>query len=339
MFIKASRFHGIGLALLAAGIAAFTACSSDDTTPSNTAGTGNTQAGAGNGMAGTPGAGGTPGAAGSNSAAGTPAGGAAAGGAATGGAAAGGAAMGGAGGGSGFACAGKKPTSALITSFEDSMPNAMSAGQFAHTLGIPGGTFTYKMPIKADVSGKNLNVKGNVATYAGFGVYFTDCWDAAGAGATGVSFKIKGKPGMTGMVTFKVQTNGNHGPANMKGTCNRMGLPADDDFNSCHDATFDIPVTDTETEVSVTWDKLTMGMPNATVNGKDVIGFEWAFNWVDMTTMEYDVDVTVDDIKWTGTITGGGGMGGAGGMGGMGGSSAGMGGGGAGGMGGTGGTP
>jgi hypothetical protein len=343
MFIKASRIQGITFALVAVGIAAFTACSSDDTTPTGTAGTGNTSTQAGTGNAAGSGTGGSPGTAGMNSTAGTPAGGSATGGAASGGTSNGGAAMGGAGGGKGFACKGTKPTTALITGFEDSVANATEMGQFNHTLGVPGGTFTYpKADMKVDVMGKNFNVKGNVKTYSGMGIYFNDCLDAAGAGATGVSFKIKAtKLDMGGMMTFKVQTNANHQPANMKGTCDAMGLAVGADYMYCHDATFAFPVTASETEVSVTWDKLADGMPSATVNGKDVIGLEWAFSWMEMGTA-YDADVTIDDVKWTGTITGGGGggTGGAGGMGGTGGASAGAGGAaaGTGGMGGTGGT-
>jgi hypothetical protein len=89
--------------------------------------------------------------------------------------------------------------------------------------------------------------------------------------------------------------------------------------------------------VSVTWANLTAGtvpgVPNATIDGKDVIGFEWAFKWMEGGTA-YDVDVTVDDLKFTGTISGGGGTGGSGGGGGAGGG----GGGGAGGTAGGGGT-
>jgi len=342
MFIKASRIQGISFALVAVGIAAFTACSSDDTTPTGTAGTGNTQAGTGNNTAGT-GTGGTPSTAGTgNNTAGTGTGGTATAGTGTGGTGTAGTGTGGTGGGKGFACKGTKPTTALITGFEDSVPNAMSAGQFNHTLGVPGGTFTYPTAdIKADVAGKNLNIKGNVKNYSGFGIYFNDCYDAAGAGATGVSFKIKAtKVDAGGMITFKVQTNANHQPANMKGTCDAMGLAVGADYMYCHDATFAIPVTASETEVSVTWDKLADGLPSATVNGKDVIGLEWAFSWMEMGT-PYDADVTIDDVKWTGTLTGGGGggMGGAGGTsaGGSGGASAGTG-GAAGGSGGTGGT-
>ncbi len=323
MSIKASRFYGIGLAALTIG--AFAACSSDDgITPGNTAGAGPVAGTSAGGTASTAGT-----SAGGTTAAGTSAGGSATAGTGTGGSA--GAGTGGTGGaGSGaFTCKGTKPTTALIADFETAVANTASAGQFTWTTGIPGGTFTYQAPVKADVATKAFNAKGNVATYSGFGIYFNDCHDAAGAGATGVSFKIKGNAGAGGMLVFKVQTNGNQGPANMKGTCDRMGLPINEDYAACHHATFSIPVAATDSEVSVTWDKLTMGMPNATVDGKDVIGLEWAFVW-DTGVAAFDVDVTVDDVKWTGTITGAGG-GGAGGAGGGGAGGGGAGGGGAGG--------
>jgi len=303
MSIKASRFYGIGLALL--GVVAFAACSSDDGgTPTGTAGTttgtagtvgtaGTSAGGTGNGTAGT-----NVGTAGTAvGTAGTAAGGTGAGGAST-------------------ACAGTKPASALITQFDDLVANPTSAGNFTFMMGVPGGTFSYQAgALTATVTGMALNIKGNIKAYDGFGVYTTACTDASAY--TGVSFNIKGKPGPGGKVNFRVQTNATTAVdlVNKKGTC---VVPAGttDTYPLCHPSAFDVPVTEAGAVVSVKFSDLVGGVPVAAVDGKDIVGFEWAFAWAGATDTAYDADVTIDDLKFTGGTTGGTGTGGSGGSGG-----------------------
>jgi hypothetical protein len=326
MSIKASRIYGIGLAILAVG--ALAACSDDSTGDDNTPKGGNASVAGG-------GAGGA--SAGNTSTAGKPAGGQATGGQSTGGQSTGGGGTGGTGGASN-ACKGTKPAGNLITDFADAAADATNAGQFKWAIGVPGGTYSYDPGIfTTTLAEGGLNVKGKVAGYHGFGLYLTDCTNAAGAGATGISFKIKGNVGTGGMVGLRVENNSTT-PAMMgKGTC-----PVGAMWEVCHPGEFMIPVTATSTEVSVTWDKFMGGVPTMT-NGTEVTGIQWAFAWVEAGT-PYDVDVTIDDVKFTGTISGGGGAGGGGaggggaGGGGAGGAGAGGGGAGGGGNGGTGGT-
>lgn len=300
MSIKASRFYGIGLALL--GVVGFAACSSDEGTTSGTAGSNTGTAGT-VGTAGT-GTGGT-----SVGTAGTSVG--------TAGTAVGtaGTATGGSGGGSSTACAGTKPTSALITEFADLMPNAMSAGNYTFMLGVPGGTFAYQpAALTTSTTGMAFNVKGNVKAYDGFGVYTTACTDASMY--TGVSFNIKGNAGPTGKVNFRVQTNADMAvdTVNKKGAC---VVPAGttDTYALCHPSSVDVPVTAEGAVVNVKFSELMGGVPVAAVDGKDIVGFEWAFAWMEAGTA-YDADVTVDDLKFTGGSSGGTGTGGTGGSGG-----------------------
>jgi hypothetical protein len=333
MSINASRFYGIGFCLLTVG--AFAACSSsgDDNGTNNTGGTSTTHAGTGNTTAGTAnttgGTGNTTGGTG-NTTAGTSAGGTSAG----------GTNAGGSGGGNPngpFTCAAKKPTSALITEFADLGPNPTNAGQFVYTLGLPGGTFGYqpKEFVVSDAS-KSLNIKGKVMNYDGFGVYFTDCTDASAY--TGVSFNIKGMVGPGGKLNFRFQSNADMAVnvAAKKGGC---VVPAGtaDPYPICHPPTFDIPVSAGGGVVEVKFSDVMGGVPVATVDGKDLVGLEWAFAWAGPTDTAYDVDVTLDDIKLTGGPSGGGtGGGGGGGTGGSGGAAGGgTGGGGTGGSGGT----
>ena len=327
MLIKASRVYGIGLSLLA--ISAFGACSSDpDNTNTGTAGTNTgtagslgsagttvTTAGTGTGTAGT----GTGTAGTGTGTAGTGAGGTA----------------------STAACT--KPMSATVTEFADLTPNAMSAGNYTFMAGVPGGTFSYQAgKLTSTITGMNLNVKGKIDAYDGFGVYTNACVDATGY--TGVSFNIKGNPGPSGKVNFRVQTNATTAvdPVNKKGTCT---VPAGttDTYPLCHPSAVDVPVTAGGSVVTIKFSELMGGVPVAAVDGKDIVGFEWAFAWAGATDTAYDADVTIDDLKFTGGTSGGTGAGGSA-SGGTGGSSAGSGGSSAGsggssaGSGGTGGT-
>lgn len=264
MSIKASGLYGIGLALLAVG--AIAACSSDDNggTNNNTAGTGAGGSGtAGTGMAG--------------------AGTAGTGTAGTGTAGTGTAGNGGSGGGGNAqACAGDLPKSSLITDFSDLM--AGSSGQLTFMNGVPGGTFTYSgNAITAAAVDMALNIKGTVSGYHGFGVYLNSCVDASAY--TGVSFKIKGNVGPGAKLNFRVQLNSDTpiDVTNHKGTC----MPADpaDAYPDCHSPAVDITdISETEKTVMINFSELSGGKPTATVDPKEIVGFEWAFTWPVMST-------------------------------------------------------
>ncbi len=309
--LNASRYNAFWLVLFTVGSVAACSSAGDDGGDGNN--NNNTSGTAHGGSAGSLNTGGTPGKGGSGTS-GSATAGSGTSGSATAGSSAGGAA--GAGGGAGFACAGTKPPGALITEFMDLTPNAMNAGQFTFTAGIAGGTFAYqKMVFTLTDATKALNIKGNVKDYDGFGVYLGACMDATAF--DGVSFNIKGNAGPTGKLSFRFQNNANMpiDAAGKKGTC--AVVPAGSDpYLSCHNATYDITVTPGGSVVSVKFTDVTGGLPNATITGKDIVGLEWAFPWAGATDTAYDIDVTVDDIKFTGGSAGGAGGSGGGGAGG-----------------------
>lgn len=324
---KASRYFGFGLVVAVGTIGA---CSSDDTGSGNTGGTGSGQAG-------------TQSVAGTTSTAGAGMGGSGTAGSGTAGSGTAGSAAGSGGSGGsgteGFKCGGQKPTANVLQDFEMTTPDATNAGQVTFATPFPGGTYVYPATLTVDVTNKALNVKGNIATYSGFGIYLNACLDAAGAGATGISFNITGNVGPSMSVSFRVQTNANTAihPTYMKGACPLPpGTDPDGDvWTYCQPGRVNVNVPEGGGEVSVTWAQLLEGLPVATIDGSDIMGVEWALSWEDAGT-PYDIDVTVDDIKFTGTLMGGGGMGGAGGGGGTDGGGAGGGGAGGGGAGGGG---
>jgi len=332
----ASKAGLVGLVLFG-GAAALSACSSSDN--NGTGGTAGTTSGTA-GKSGT--AGSTSGTAGSGT--GTAGTGTGTAGSGTGTAGTGtGTAGSGAGGGSGFACAGVKPTGALITDFGDLVAATSPAGQytFGGMEGLKGGTFSYQAgALTYTTTDKALEVKGNIANYDGFGIYFNSCTDASAY--TGVSFTVKGSVGTTGKMNFSFQTNADQGidTVNMHGTCPTADLS--NDYNDCHFAQYQFPVTATATTVTIHFNdtQSVPGLPVAAVDGKDLLGLQWSFAWAGMTDTAYDADVTIDDVMFIGgTSTGTGGAGGtsAGGSGGASGGTGGASGGTAGASGGTGG--
>jgi hypothetical protein len=175
------------------------------------------------------------------------------------------------------------PTAALITDFSNLVVHPTSTGNFTFTGGVLGGTFTYQAgALTLDtVTNTVLNIKGNVANYDGFGLYFNTCYNAAAY--TGISFSVKGNAGPKAKLNFRVQTNSNTkiDMTNMKGQC--VSALAES-YPDCHPSAFDIPVTATPTVVTVMWSQLTGGVPVAAVTGDNIVGLEWAFDWTPGTT-------------------------------------------------------
>jgi hypothetical protein len=288
MLTQASKFTGVGLFAVLSGLIAVSACDSggdggrgsDGGTTSN-AGT-NT---AGSNNAGTNNAGSSNG--GMNNA---------------------GSSTGGSGGGQMVtACPGVVPPSAMIADFEMA-PAAGAMYMWGSTeMGTTdfwGGAFNYPAAVTVTVADGTMTAAGNVAEFAGFGLYVQNCADASSF--QGVRFTISGNPPMSKM-SFAVQTNTNEWATGVKGACL---APMAMQYTACVHPSFAIDVTDTPTTVEVLWTDLGAGKPaaNATTDGSDVIGLQWILPWAAAMTA-YDVSVTIDDVEFIGE---GGGSGGAG---------------------------
>jgi hypothetical protein len=286
MLNQASKFTGLGLFALMCGGVAVSACDSGG----DNGGDGGTSSGA-TSNAGTNNAG--------TNNAGTNNGGTSSGGSSTGGSAGGGQVV--------TACAGVEPPSPAITDFE----MAPAAGAM-YMWGSPamgtddfwGGAFNYPAAVALTVADGSMTAAGNVAEFAGFGLYVQNCADASSF--QGVRFTISGDPPM-GKMRFAVQTNTNEWATGVKGACL---APMAMQFIACVHPSVEIDVTDMPTTVEVLWADLGAGKPAAaaTTDGADVIGLQWILPWVANMTA-YDVNVTIDDVEFIGE---GGGAGGAG---------------------------
>jgi len=285
MLSQASKVTGIGLFALACGAFLVPACDSggsedEPTAGSSGSGTGGSSSGTGTG---------------GNSA-----------GTATGGTA-------GATGGSGgnttqvvTACPGVEPGGALIADFDA----GATAGKYEWgsadqgTMDFWGGTFTYPAALELTFADGAMTAAGNIAEYAGFGLYVQNCADALAF--EGVRFKIKGNPPM-GKLSFAVQTNKNEWATGIKGSCM---APDAQKFVNCVHPSMALTITEEFTTIEVKWADLKAGKPaaDATTTGADVIGLQFILPWMEKGTA-YDASITIDDVEFIGE---GGGMGGAG---------------------------
>jgi hypothetical protein len=321
------------VALFAAGLV-IVACSDSEDPPPPPAATGGSSGSATGGTA----TGGT--ATGGTATGGTATGGTATGGTATGGSATGGSAGSGAGSGGaamGFACdMPKTPNCGAIADFPNSTSQTFGNADFS------GGASVFGAGISRDMTTGGLHVTGMVTGYGhGFNIWFTLC--STLEAYTGVEFKVSGTTGDTvapNTIDFQVQTNSDYPwqpfpPTNMKGTCTAPTV--DMAWSMCLAPTAAGLMLGAAAQ-TVTWAQVMGGSPvmwSPTASPKEVVGLQWQFPWSETRTA-YTVDVTLDDVKFTGGtgptsacpayMAGMGGAGGAGGSGGSGGSSAGSGG-------------
>jgi hypothetical protein len=258
----------------------------------------------------------------------------------TAGAAAGAAGASGSGGaGTGpFTCKGTVATCNAITDFAVP-PGQWGSGDFH------GGVSVFGEGIMRDPATDALHITGMVAGYGrGFNLWFSYCSDLSAF--TGVSFIARGTAGMPtatdmpNIIQFQLQSNSDYPwepfamdmPPGIKGGCTApMGM---DPWGYCQAPTYNATLGDAAQ--TVTWAMMAGGAPvmwDATMSPKEIVGIQFQFPWKEMGTA-YMVDVTVDDIKFTGAAAetncgtymasgGAGGMGGAAGAAGAAGSGAG----------------
>jgi hypothetical protein len=201
------------------------------------------------------------------------------------------------------ACKGIVPAEALISNFNDLATPAWGGTSDAD---FAGGFFSYPGVIMYSVADDHLTGSGNIATYAGFGMYVTYCGNASSF--AGVKFKISGNAGESGSVTFHVQTNATKWADGAKGAC--LG-PKNVEFSACVPPTTLITgITAEPKEVTVLWTDVKDGKPVATTDGSDIIGFNWSFTWP--APAAYNASITIDDMEFVSEGEGAGGAGGGG---------------------------
>lgn len=308
----ASMTAGFGLATLVAALSAV-ACSDDES--SNNGGTGATGGSSSGGSS----SGGTAGSGTGGSTTGGTAG------SGTGGSTGGSAGSGGGGDTGPFACAGKLANCDTFTEFSTSGAQSWGSGDFAGGVTVfPSGNAMFSR----DTSTDGIHVTGTVSGYGfGFGLWANYCSDLSAY--DGVAFNISGTTGTTptaNQINFEIQVNSdypwNFSPADKKGAC--TGTDPMNPFGSCISPSIPVEVG-TGSEIEVLWADMMGGTPtawNAETMPKEVIGIQFQFPWSE-TAEPYDVDVTLEDLRFIGgngtscsPQSGSGGAGGTGGTGG-----------------------
>lgn len=211
-------------------------------------------------------------------------------------------------------CPGVIPSSTSIANFDDA-PAAADGYTWGSaeqgTTDFWGGVFNYPAALELSFAGGEMTASGNVADYAGFGLYVQNCADASSF--EGVRFKIKGNPPM-GKLAFAVQTNANEWATGEKGSC--LAPDAQKFIDCVHPSVAITGVTEDDFKtVEVTWAQLGAGKPaaSAKTDGSDVIGLQFILPWAEKAT-PYDATITIDDVELIGegSGVGGAGSGGAG---------------------------
>lgn len=208
-----------------------------------------------------------------------------------------------------FACAGKKPNQAAITSFDGFMADRWMSPSPGN---VDGGVYVYPDALKP-AAGEFLRFADIVKDYTGMGVWFNGCID--GSKFRGVRFTISGDAGASGNVQFYVINNRNKevDEPNLVGGC----VPADpaDTWQSCRPPVVTVPVKAQATTHSVPWSAFKGGLPSDKTDGSDLVALQWSFNW-ETGVAGFPAQLTVDDLEFYSDDDGQGGAGGAGGVGG-----------------------
>jgi hypothetical protein len=172
-----------------------------------------------------------------------------------------------------------------------------------------GGTAVFGADMKRETDTTDaIHVTGTVEGYGrGFLLWFSNC--SSLSAFSGVSFKLSGSAGVANTIEFQLQTNSDY-PWQADLKVKKGGCTAPDAcmaWNAClaPSKTVSIPASQKGVSVSVTWAEVSGGTPvtwNPASSPGEILGIQWQFPWFE--GLEYEVDVTVDDVTLLGGIQG-----------------------------------
>ena len=214
-------------------------------------------------------------------------------------------------------CTPVTPPSALITDFSMlTETNIFHSGSKEWWLEFFGGPYVYPAfnqcaetqpdpRLEQEFADETWHITGTVATYAGAGLWLAPC-NVDMSAYSGISFTISGNVGPTGSIIFGVGTAGNTAPSTNPAnpSChpneNRC-IPADpaQPWLSCANNVFTVSdIDETPRTVTILWEELIGGMPEATTNPTELRGIGLALDWQFAYTAAdaYAVDFTIDDV-------------------------------------------
>jgi hypothetical protein len=183
-----------------------------------------------------------------------------------------------------------------------------------------GGTYVYPNAagdpyvVSSDMSSGEWHMSGNIGTYSGFGLYFSNCNRIDASAFAGISFTIRGNVAMGGTITLQVGTsdddishlwlNSQPAPPNPAAPANSgRCLPAMNQYDgTCVTPTFSVPITPTTTTIEVRWADLVGGRPSASVNPSEITSISWIFpnppGAGTATPTPYAAELYLDDLSF-----------------------------------------
>lgn len=192
-----------------------------------------------------------------------------------------------------------------------------SFGDFTET--FSGGTFVYPSAeqmtmyaLTSDVTADNWHITGTVGDYSGFGLYFENCTKFDASTFDGIQFTISGDVGMGTTLDFRVGTAANtvshewlhdNGQTDEPPNFGRCIPPGANQYDgSCSEPSVKVTVTDTPSTITILWDELEGGSPDATVTPSELTSIAWSLpapagvGTEGVTT--YSVDLVIDDLRF-----------------------------------------
>jgi len=132
----------------------------------------------------------------------------------------------------------------------------------------------------------------------GFGIWISDCADAATAKFTALSFTVSGMKSNGQQLKLRVGLNTNTNqiadPMLRKGGCVQQSGMMD---GSCRPAAVEVPLTGGEQQVALTFDMFRDGSPALRPNPAEITGIEWGFIYLNGDPA-YDATVVIDDVTF-----------------------------------------
>ncbi len=202
-------------------------------------------------------------------------------------------------------------------------PTGVTFGDY--TANLSGGVYRYPSgvgdpyAVASDVSTNEWHLSGSIGNYSGFALFFAapaGCNQVNAAAYDGISFTIRGSVAMGNALTFSVNTSANEishlwlnsqvpPPAMAANPNSGRCLPTANQYDgSCSPGTYQVPVTETETTVTILWADLVGGRPAAAVNPAEITDIRWVFpnppNVGTPTVVPYAVDFYIDDLSFVG---------------------------------------
>src|SRR5664279_3618423 len=200
-------------------------------------------------------------------------------------------------------CTPADPTMAALLDFNAVMAGATRAQFGDFFAAFSGGTYEYPAAaIVSDFSGMTWHMTGTVADYSGFGLYFV-C-KANLSAYTGLQLDIGGTftsngmgdggipaPRVTvGLAQVADQLDTAHAGMPSWGTCTA----------NCNSPSRAINLGATPVTVNLPWTSFSGGTPVGALDPTAITSVFFSFPWSGASTSQYTVDVTIDNIMFTG---------------------------------------